>query len=84
MGVLSKNSSDLDVGRRPKLKSDEFLESTPISSRDNRTFLFETAETSGSVIGGATPFGSEERGTARLRDAAVRSTGETGQNDLYA
>ena len=50
----SKNSSDLDMGRRPELKSDEFFESTPISSRDNLTFVFETAETSDSVIGNLT------------------------------
>ena len=54
MGVDSKNSSDLDMGRRPKLKSDEFFESTPISSRDNRAFVLETAQKSGAVIGGAT------------------------------
>ena len=45
------------MGRRPELKSDEFFEVTPISSRDNLTFMFETAETSVAVIGGATlPF----------------------------
>ena len=55
MGVDSKSSSDLDMGRRPELKSDEFFLSTPISSRDNLTFVFETAETSDSVIGNLTP-----------------------------
>ena len=54
MGVVSKHSSDLHMGRRPELESDEFFETTPISSRDNLTFVFETAQTSGSVIGGAT------------------------------
>ena len=43
------------MGRRPELKSDEVFEGTPISSRDNILFVFETAEKSGSVIGGATP-----------------------------
>ena len=33
-GVLSKNSSDLGLGRRPIAISDEFLESTPPSYRD--------------------------------------------------
>ena len=55
MGVPSKNSSVLDIGRRPELKSDEFFEGTPLSSRDNCTFVLETAQESGSVIGGATP-----------------------------
>ena len=32
------------MGRRPELKSDEFFETTPNSSRDNLTFVFETAE----------------------------------------
>ena len=54
MGVPSKNSSVLDMGRRPELKSDEFFEGTPLSSRDNCTFVLETAQESGSVIGGAT------------------------------
>ena len=54
MGVVSKHSSDLHMGRRPELESDEFFETTPISSRDNLTFVFETAQTGGSVIGGAT------------------------------
>ena len=43
MGVHSKNSSVLDMGRRPELKSDEFFEGTPLSSRDNCTFVIETA-----------------------------------------
>ena len=54
MGVPSKNSSVLDMGRRPELKSDEFFEGTPLSSRDNCTFVLETAQESGSVIDGAT------------------------------
>ena len=54
MGVPSKRSFVLDMGRRPELKSDEFFEGTPLSSRDNRTFVLETAQESGSVIGGAT------------------------------
>ena len=54
MGVPSKNSLVLDMGRRPELKSDEFFEGTPLSFRDNHTFVFETAQKSGSVIGGAT------------------------------
>ncbi len=54
MGVPSKNSLVSDMGRRPELKSDEFFEGTPLSSRDNRTFVLETAQESGSVIGGAT------------------------------
>ena len=49
MGVTPKNSSVLDMGRRPELKSDEFFEVTPISSRDNLTFVFETAETGGAL-----------------------------------
>ena len=55
MEVPSKNSLLSDMGRRPQLKSDEFFEGTPLCSRDNRTFVFETAQESGSVIGGATP-----------------------------
>ena len=54
MGVPSKNSLVSDMGRRPELKSDEFFEGTPLSSRDNSTFVLETAQESGSVIGGAT------------------------------
>ena len=30
IGVLFENSLDLDTGRRPELKSDEFSKSTPI------------------------------------------------------
>ena len=66
MGVVSKHSSDLHMGRRPELESDEFFETTPISSRDNLTFVFETAQTSGSVIGGATPPCSETLSIARI------------------
>ena len=55
MEVPSKNSLLSDMGRRAQLKSDEFFEGTPLCSRDNRTFVFETAQESGSVIGGATP-----------------------------
>ena len=54
MGVDSKKLSDLDMGRRPELKSDEFFESTPISSRENLIFDLETAEKSASVIGNLT------------------------------
>ena len=64
MGVPSKNSSVLDMGRRPELKSDEFFEGTPLSSRDNCIFVLETAQESGSVIGGATP-----RKLSRVRHA---------------
>ena len=42
------------MGRRPELKSDEIFEGTPISPRDNLTFVFVTAEKSVAVIGGAT------------------------------
>ena len=55
MEVPSKNSLLSDMGRRAQLKSEEFFEGTPLCSRDNRTFVFETAQESGSVIGGATP-----------------------------
>ena len=52
-------SSDLDVGRRPELKSDEFSGETrlvlKIISVICYMYVFETAETSGSVIGSATP-----------------------------
>ena len=54
MGVHSKNSSALDMGRRPELKFNEFFQCTPIGSRDNLTFVSETAEKSVAVIGGAT------------------------------
>ena len=60
IGVQLKSSTDLDRGRRPELKSDEFFECTPISSRDNLTFVSETAEKSGAVIGGATPCAAYE------------------------
>ena len=42
------------MGRRPKPKFDEFLESTPINFRDNRDFVFETAETTATLFGSAT------------------------------
>ena len=35
-------------------KTDEFFECTPISSRDNLTFVFETAKMNGLVIGNLT------------------------------
>ena len=44
-----KTSLVLDMGRRPQLKPDEFFDGTPLCSRDNRTFVFETARESGSV-----------------------------------
>ena len=59
------------MGRRPELKSDEFFESTPISSRDNLTFVFETAETSDSVIGNLTP-------CTLYRSISPRNNGTTG------
>ena len=53
--IDNKNSTDLDVGRRPKLKSDEFFVADHRSYRAYLTFVFETAEKSIAVIGGATP-----------------------------
>ena len=50
----------LDVGRRPELKSDETCDANVIfvligiTITCNITFVFETAKTSGAVIGGAT------------------------------
>ena len=42
------------MGRRPELKSDEFRISTEGVTELKLTFVFETAETSGAIIGGAT------------------------------
>ena len=62
--VTQENASDLDVGRRPKHKSDEFFGVTirVNDKRDNlSTFEFcgeiceRSREITGSVIGGATP-----------------------------
>ena len=44
IGVKPKNSSDLDVGRRPELKSDEFFCFTPIVHEILRCEHFFTAE----------------------------------------
>ena len=44
IGVKPKTSSDLDVGRRPELKSDEFFCFTPIVQEILRCEHFFTAE----------------------------------------
>ena len=44
IGVKPKNSSDLDVGRRPELKSDELFVSTPIVIKILSCEHFFTAE----------------------------------------
>ena len=78
MEVPSKNSLLSDMGRRPQLKSDEFFEGTPLCSRDNRTFVFETAQESGSVIGGATPLEElhiDIQGSFELTKDTVQSSG---------
>ena len=55
----NEKSSDLDSGRRPELKSDELRISNRWGYRAKLTFVFETAETNGAVIGGATPANGE-------------------------
>ena len=44
IGVKPKNSSDLDVGRRPELKTDEFFCFTPMVYEILRCEHFFTAE----------------------------------------
>ena len=53
--VLMKNSTDFAMGRRPKIKSEEFFISTFLGVEIIAKFVFETAKTSGAPdIGGAT------------------------------
>lgn len=42
--VLTKNSSEFAMGRRPNLKSEAFSISTILCVEINREFVFETAK----------------------------------------
>ncbi len=50
-GGTSKNSSDSDMGRRPKLKSDEFSEVPPIVVEIISILVEICTEIMGSLIG---------------------------------
>ena len=59
-GGTSKDSSDSDMGRRPKLKSDEFSEDPPIVVEIISILVEICTEIMGSLIGIWSPLGTQE------------------------